>query len=556
MKKEISIPAFVFKPIKKDTTTKETIKRQDDILEIEFPYFNQQEVLDIAKQLATKKRKAHDRPIDEVIDIINQVGDLWRNPSYIHRREALDVIPMTTGQSKSLCEYELYGTLELWKKQSAELELIAELGGKQFLDNWIPKGPIKVHAQPRGLVFHNLAGNAFNVGMLSIYFGLISKNVNLVKLPHEEPYFSVKLAESIMDVDKKIAQELAVIYWKGQESQIYDELFKSGNVDCVVAWGGLQSIEDIRRRAYQYGIKIIDHGPKMSFSIISEEVLDDINKMKELSQKITNDVAIWNQRACVSPRVIYIKEKPRMSAFESKHHQDKNEKPSEEDELITLFNKISKNETNGDSGSAFSDISLLMKRSAKMLRTEITDLSPLGFAKCLAESMEKTDQLLPRAHLTESDGMDTQKKREYFTMKYEFTKSGIVLLPPKDGMNWTVVYLRNPPDMEEIDKCQNRLVIVTRISNIKDLIHFMKKENLQHYLQTISVYGSDQFVEEVAEEFSLLGAARFPRVGEHNMVAIGSPWDGHYVIHDMVRWISIGFRSINDPSVFEMDSKK
>ena len=37
MEKHFSIPAFVFTPIKSKKTTIEKVKRQDEILEIEFP---------------------------------------------------------------------------------------------------------------------------------------------------------------------------------------------------------------------------------------------------------------------------------------------------------------------------------------------------------------------------------------------------------------------------------------------------------------------------------------------------------------------------------------
>ena len=143
--------------------------------------------------------------------------------------------------------------------------------------------------------------------------------------------------------------------------------------------------------------------------------------------------------------------------------------------------------------------------------------------------------------LTEAAGIAMARKREYFTMKYGINKQGIILTPKNNQLNWTVIYLRNPPNLEEIDMCQDRVIIVTRIGNILDLVHFLRKEKLQQYLQTFSIYGSDKFVEEVAEELSLIGAARFPRIGEHNIQKIGAPWDGHYVLNEMVRWVSIGF---------------
>ena len=557
MHKNVSVPAFVFKPITTDHTTKETIKRQDDVLEIEFPVFEKEEVLKIAETLSFRKRRAHDRPIDEVIDIMDQVGALWMNPNYDIRKEVMEVITMTTGQSQSLCELELIQNVGIWNRKPLEAFLAEELGGKKYLDSWVPSGTMKLHAQPRGVVLHNIAGNAFNVGMLSLFFGLITKNVNLVKLPREEPYFTEKFAESIGEVDKKIAKEIAVLYWSGSKSEIYDELFNSGNIDCVLAWGGLTSIEDIRRRAYRFGIKVIDHGPKMSFSIISEEMLTDTELMQSVAQKLATDVAIWNQKACLSPRVVYIKEKS-TQPLNSNGFKGISEKSTENDSiLLRNTQSASTNDDKSDSlfsfGKTSTDITDLMQRSLKLLRNEITDSSPLGFAKILADSMKKIDVQYPRAYMTQADGMAMAKKREYFAMKYEIKDEAIILTPKKNPLNWTVVYLRNPPTLEEIDMCQDRFIVVTRIANIQDLVHFLRREKLLQYLQTFSIYGTDQFVEDVAEELSLLGAARFPRVGEHNLQKIGAPWDGHYVLNDMVRWVEIGF--LTQEGTEEVDRK-
>jgi len=543
MKKKIKIPAFVFKPVYSEKTTTAVYKCQDEILEIEFPVFDKKEVLEIAEKLALKKRRAHDRHIDDVIDVIDQLGALWRNPNYDLRKEALEVIPMMSGQSKVLCEIGLTSTLTLLNKKLVEAQLFGEIGGKQYLEEWIPKGNVRIHGQPRGLVFHNLAGNAFILGFISLYYGLITKNVNLMKLSHEEPYTTVKFCESIADIDKKIAKEIAALYWQGSRGDIFDELFNSGNVNCVLAWGGIQSIEEIKKKAYHYGVNIIDHGPKLSFGIISEDIFQDINQMQDIAQKIAIDVALWNQKACLSPRVIYIVEKPRKSAvfqvFKSNQIQinsQSSEFESIENSFFNTFNKISKvSESDGF------DVATLMQRSIKLLKNEYSELSPLGFAKMLAEGLKNTDITLPRTHLTQGDGMEMTKKREYFFMNYGTKSSATIINPPKNKLDWTVVYLRDLPNMLEIDMCQDRFVIVTRISSIQDLIHSIRKEKLQKYLQTISIYGSDDFVKNVAEEFSLLGAFRFPRIGEHNIQHIGVPWDGHYTLQNMIKWVYIGY---------------
>ncbi len=545
MKKKITIPAFIFKPVYSEETTTQVYKRQDDIIEIEFPVFDKKEVLKTAESLSLKKRRAHDRNIDDVIEVINQLGALWSNPNYEYRKEALEILPITSGQSKVLCELEISNMLFLLNKKTIENQLFSELGGKQYLEDWIPKGNARIHAQPKGLVFHNLAGNAFLIGVLSLCYGLVTKNVNLLKLPHEEPYVPIKFCESIADIDKKIAKEIAALYWRGSRGDIFDELFSSGNVNCVLAWGGIESIEVIKKKAYHYGINVIDHGPKLSFSIISEDIFQDLNQMQDTAQKIAVDVAIWNQKACLSPRVIYIVEKPRKSAvfqvFKSNNIQINSQSSEFEAENNSIFNKF--NQSQNISEFDGFDVATLMQRSIKSLKNEYSELSPLGFAKMLAEGLKNTDKTLPRMHLTQADGLDMAKKREYFFMNYGTNSSATIINPPKNKLDWTVVYLRDLPNMLEIDMCQDRFVIVTRISSVQDLIHSIRKERLQKYLQTISIYGSDDFVKNVAEEFSLLGAYRFPRIGEHNIQHIGMPWDGHYILQDMIKWVYIGYIS-------------
>ncbi len=541
MKKKINLPGFIFKSIFSENTTKEEIKRQDDILEIEFPVFNKNQVLKTAETLALKKRRAHDRDIDDVLDFIDQLGSLWRDPFYDLRKEALEVLPMITGQSKKLIEIELMATLMMCNKKITEAQLLGEIGGKRYLEDWIPKGNTRIHAQPRGLVFHNLAGNAFNLGLLTLYFGLITKNVNLIKLSHGEPYFLIRLCESILDIDKKIAKEIAAIYWKGSQVDIYNELFNSGYVDCVLAWGGIQSIEDIRKRANRFGIKIIDHGPKLSFSVISDDIFKNKEQMRDAANKIAMDLVFWNQKACLSPRIIYIVEKPQKIDLKEINGKLLEKSNGESNNFSQIEELLSDNGNDIFENSDTTNIATQMQRSMKLLKNEISDLSTKGFAKLLAEGLKEADMKLPRSHLTQADGLQMNKKREYFLMNYAFKKRATLYYPTKEKLDWTVIYLRDLPSMLEVDMCQDRFVVVTRISNIQELIYSIRKEKLQQYLQTVSIYGSDDFVKEVSEELSLLGANRFPRIGEHNVQSIGMPWDGHYTLQEMIKWVYIAF---------------
>jgi hypothetical protein len=543
LNKKLKIPGFIFKPVYSENTTKEVVERQDDRLEFEFPIFDKDMVLNAAEQLASRKRRAHDRDVDELLEIIDQVGDLWLNPNYDLRKEVLEVIPMMSGQSRELCEKEFLGTIRLWNKENAELQLKGELGGKDYLENWIQKGQARLHAQPRGVVLHNLAGNSFGLGPTSLSYGLITKNVNLMKLSHQEPYVTVKLCQSIQDIAPKVAEEIAVMYWRGSRGDIYDELFNSGNINCVIAWGAIHSIEDIRRRANRYGIKIIDNGPKLSFSVVSEDIFSDNETMQEIAQKIAIDVVFWNQRACLSPRVIYLIDRPHESSVTQgsiKRSVISNKRASNVSSNDSLFDDtINKISQMGDLGG--SDMKVLMGRSLKMLKNKFSEVSPMGFAKMLANGLKVADQVLPRANLTQTDSLQMKRKREYFLINYATKNQAKILTPPHNKLDWTVVYMRTLPTMKEIDMCQDRFVICCRISSIQDLIYSIRKEELHEYLQTVAIYGEDSFVKKVAEELSLLGAFRFPRAGEHNSNDFGLPWDGKYVLQDMIRWCYICF---------------
>lgn len=543
MKKKLKIPGFIFEPVYSKNTTKEIVKRQDEVLEFDFPIFDKKTVLDTAEKLALRKRRAHDRDLNELFEIMDQVGDLWLDPNYDLRKEVLEVIPIMTGQSRELCEIEFLGTIRLWNKKNSELQLKGEIGGKEYLEEWMPKGNARIHAQPRGVVLHNLAGNSFGLGPTSLSYGLITKNVNMIKLSHQEPYVTVKLCESIAEIDKKLAKEIAVLYWKGSRGDIYDELFNSGNIDCVLAWGAIKSIEEIRRRANRYGIKIIDNGPKLSFSVLSDDIFSDKNTMQKIAQKIAIDVVYWNQRACLSPRIIYIIDNPHESAIPKENESELSQKNDDLSDISSLNNLFADdiNKISHSSEVGGYNMSVLMKRSLKMLRNSYSELSPIGFAKMLAEGLKNADRVLPRANLTQTDSLEMQRKREYFFINYVTKKKATILYPPKNKLDWTVVFMRSLPKINEIHMCQNRFVICCRISSIQDLIYNIRREKLQQYLQTAAIYGSDEFVKQVAEELSLLGAFRFPRAGEHNSNDFGLPWDGKYVLQDMIRWCYICF---------------
>ena len=76
----------------------------------------------------------------------------------------------------------------------------------------------------------------------------------------------VKLGKSLLEIDKRLAETESQYYIGVVVILSFTMNYLIRVILMVfVAWGGLNSIENIERRAYHYGIKIIDNGPKISF---------------------------------------------------------------------------------------------------------------------------------------------------------------------------------------------------------------------------------------------------------------------------------------------------
>ena len=115
--------------------------------------------------------------------------------------------------------------------------------------------------------------------------------------------FSNLFLESFIKVDpgKILLRRVCFLSWKGGCPSIEDKIKK--NVDVILAWGGEEMVASYRRDL-PINVKLIDHGPKVSFHIVS---LKFFNKMTPLDfQAIAKDISLWDQSACASSQNIFL----------------------------------------------------------------------------------------------------------------------------------------------------------------------------------------------------------------------------------------------------------
>jgi hypothetical protein len=212
------------------------------------------------------------------------------------------------------------GFLPLWLRRH-NLEMLCDLalrGNRCALDRFVPApaGARFLHrAQPRGLLVHWLAGNVPLLGMISIVQGLLSKNVNLVKVAHRNagvlPFFLDALGRVAYTqsngerIDGRVLTDaVRVVYASREDTEAARAM--SVLADLRVAWGGREAVEAILNLPRRLGAEDLIFGPKTSFAIVGAEALADDAAARRVARMAALDTVALEQRGCNSPHTVFV----------------------------------------------------------------------------------------------------------------------------------------------------------------------------------------------------------------------------------------------------------
>ncbi len=263
-----------------------------------------EEITRVAVRLKALNEPAHARPLARSIEALHQAGLLWSDPSYPPRQEALKVLPILSHLSLAMVEHEMEEMCRLLHRENLYRWIERELGDSQTMESWQEKDSFLIHRQPRGLIFHNLSGNAFLLPALCIIFGLLTKNTTLLKMATAEPYFGVRFAESLREVSPEIASDISVLYWSARDEACYHALFRQG-LGAAVAWGDLRTVQTVSALAGQYRTRFIDHGARFGIAVIDRITRQEL---PQVVQALAKDIVPWEGYACISPPFIFVVE--------------------------------------------------------------------------------------------------------------------------------------------------------------------------------------------------------------------------------------------------------
>ena len=161
----------------------------------------------------------------------------------------------------------------------------------------------------RGLIFHICPSNVPTNFVYSFFFGLLSGNSNIVKVPSKK----FKEKEIILKILNSLFQKKKFLHLKKSNAFIqYDSSSEttktlSSICDGRVIWGGDKTINEIRKFWIPERAVEITFSDRYSISIINLDKLKKINlsDLKQLAKKFYLDGYSMNQAACNSPHFVF-----------------------------------------------------------------------------------------------------------------------------------------------------------------------------------------------------------------------------------------------------------
>jgi hypothetical protein len=243
-----------------------------------------------------------DRPVADIIDVIDAAAARLADPADPLRREADTLIPAATGYSPAMARLVLDGMVADWRADPLRTLVRAELGEAAFLDRFAPAGPDRLaRAYGPALAFHVFAGNVPGVAVTSLVRTLLVKAPSLAKLASGEPVLPVLFARALDSVDPDLARALAITYWPGGSQDAEWRALQAA--DLTVVYGGEEVVASYRQRAPAHQ-RLVAHGPRFSVGLVAGDALDEPG----LPGRVARAVATFDQHGCVSPHAVWIED--------------------------------------------------------------------------------------------------------------------------------------------------------------------------------------------------------------------------------------------------------
>jgi len=243
----------------------------------------------------------------DVLAALGSVGDRFLDPGDPLRREALELLPSTSGLSPEMSAAVLDGMAADWTRERLEALLRAELGDGGVLDDFVPDPNAagrRIRALGPRLCVQVVSGSVPGVGATALMRSLLVKGATLVKPGRGDEVLPVLVAKALRDEDPDLADAAAVVYWPGGSDLLEEAALR--DADVVTVYGGDATVRSLRDRS-PVTARFVPYHHRLSIGVVGPEALT-ADQIRRTTSEVAGAVSFFDQRGCVSPQVIYVLE--------------------------------------------------------------------------------------------------------------------------------------------------------------------------------------------------------------------------------------------------------
>ena len=236
-------------------------------------------------------------PLDVNI-VINACDTIVRNI------DSLDIVKRLPelGVSPVLAEMYMKQIGQMLNTESIRKRMRIELGENFDKPRILTYSHSKVTAvqtiAPLGVLFHITAGNVDGLPFISLMDGLLTGNINIVKLPKEEGGITVSLLEELFNIEPSLREYVYVFDYSSKDINAMRKL--ATVADAIIVWGGDEAVSAVRKLA-DPNTKVIEWGHKISFAYVTKEGINN-NSLEKLAYHI----CLTNQLFCSSCQGVFL----------------------------------------------------------------------------------------------------------------------------------------------------------------------------------------------------------------------------------------------------------
>ncbi|MHB1314314.1 MAG: acyl-CoA reductase [Christensenellales bacterium] len=205
-----------------------------------------------------------DLPVQKVINACDTLS------KRMNEAEHLPLL-LSLGMTMEKARAELESVRQMMSREYLESRLRIEFcGARDSETEFLPfagKARVRQSWKPLGVLLHIAAGNVDALPVFSVIEGLLSGNINLLKLPGSDDGLSIAILKKLIEIEPLLADYVYVFDYPSEDIESMKKMACAA--DTIVVWGGDDAVSAVRRMA-DANTKIIEWGHKISFAYISD----------------------------------------------------------------------------------------------------------------------------------------------------------------------------------------------------------------------------------------------------------------------------------------------